>query len=117
MNLRAIFLVIAAGGTVMLAATFVGKRAGESMADDVQSRLSMLWPNLMEMPQQDRALLALLAYECKLPTLPPGHRTTVACLRSATTAERIRKVTPDPAAQLNKLLDQARQDDGGAEQG
>ncbi len=117
MNLRAIFAVSAVCVAGMVLATVVGQRAGEAMADDVQARLSVLWPNLMEMPQQDRALLALLAYECKLPTLPPGHSTTVACLRSATGSERILKARPDPAAHLGKLLDQARPNAVGAVEG
>lgn len=92
-----------------MAGTLIGRWAGQDLADEVKERLTELWPDVMELPQKDRSLLALLAYECRLPNRPKGRGDTIACLRSATAAERMKKVSPDPAAHLEKLLDQAKQ--------
>lgn len=101
-------IAVAVAFLVMGAAAIFGRWAGESVADEVSGRLSLLWPDVMAMPQQDRTLLALLAYECRLPDQPKGRSSTIACLRSATGAENIKKISPDPSAHLDKLLDQAK---------
>ncbi|MGQ3054935.1 MAG: hypothetical protein ACT6S0_24355 [Roseateles sp.] len=88
--------------------SLIGRWAGESMAREVHARLSLLWPDVMGMPEQDRALLALLAYECRLSDKPDGRSSTIACLHAATDADRVKRVSADPEAHLNKLLAQAR---------
>ncbi|MBN8758756.1 MULTISPECIES: hypothetical protein [Variovorax] len=108
MKSRTIYTVIAVFLVVSVVATFIGRWAGESMAKEVKARLSLLWPDVMGLPEQDRALLALLAYECRLQDQPEGRSATITCLRSATNADRVKKVSADPAAHLDKLLDQAR---------
>lgn len=48
---------------------------------------------------------------------PKGRTATIACLRSATGADSMKKVSPDPAAHLDKLLNQARPTAENGEQG
>ncbi len=96
--------ILAVSVLVGMAAVWVGRYLGESSAREAQQRLSLLWPELMAMPQEDRALLALLALECRLTVQPEGRASTVACLRSVTSADRMKKVTADPAHHLERLL-------------
>lgn len=98
-------LVVLAGVVLVgMVAVGVGRYLGESSAKDAQQRLSLLWPELMAMPQEDRALLALLAVECRLNVQPMGRESTIACLRSVTGADRMKQVTADPASHLERLL-------------
>lgn len=98
-------LVVLAGAVLVgMVAVGVGRYLGESSAREAQQRLFLLWPELMAMPQEDRALLALLAVECRLTVQPEGRASTVACLRSVTGADRLKQVTADPANHLERLL-------------
>lgn len=115
--LFAIASTLALSFTLSLLAVKVGRSAGESAAQESQKRLLPLWPHLLELPEQDRALLALLALECRLPEQPHGRAATVSCLRSATGSEGLRGISSDPAGQLEKLLNQARPEAVNGEQG
>jgi hypothetical protein len=109
--------ILAVSVLVGMAAVWVGRYLGESSAREAQQRLSLLWPELMAMPQEDRALLALLALECRLAVQPEGRVATIACLRSVTASHRMKKVASDPESQLEKLLDQAIPSAATGEQG
>ncbi|MFH0134791.1 hypothetical protein ACGLHS_31570 [Variovorax sp. VaC1] len=108
MKKRTIYVGLAVFVIVTVMGSLIGRWAGESMAKEIKARLSLLWPDVMGLPEQDRALLAVLAYECRLQDQAEGRSATIACLRSATNADRVKKVSADPAAHLDKLLQQAR---------
>lgn len=105
---KTILTLAAVAVLVSGAAPFVGRWLGDTIAGDIKARLSMLWPDFMELPEQDRALLASLSLECRLLKQPIGRAATIVCLRSATSAKRMKSVDPDPAARLDKLLGKAR---------
>lgn len=85
MKKRIIIVAIAAlviAGSVMLA-SIIGRSAGEHAAAASKDRLELIWPSLMEMPGNDRALLAGLAMTCHVEQRPATASDVVACLRGA----------------------------------
>jgi len=90
----------------------IGRWIGSSAADATIQRLSVLWPNLMSMPQQDRALLAWLSIRCDLLRQPDDEGSTVLCLRRAAATEAAGKAFDSPGGQLERLLRQARRGPG-----
>lgn len=89
--------LLAAIGFVV--ATKIGHKAGADAAALARDRLQLVWPSLMTMPEEDRALIVGLAMTCELERQPLEPRDVVACLRSA---------AADPHAMLPKGVDQAR---------
>lgn len=86
----------------------VGRWAGGSAAHATIRRLSVLWPNVMEMPQDDRALLAWLSIKCELLRQPENEGSTVRCLRQAAASDTASEAFQAPAAQLEHLLRKAQ---------
>jgi len=104
-----VVLAAAAAG----ASVGIGRWAGGSAADATIKRLSVLWPDVMAMPQQDRALLARLSIKCDLLGQPEDQSSTIRCLRQAAATEAADKTFEIPAAQLERLLNQAQRPPGG----
>jgi hypothetical protein len=90
----------------------IGRFIGAAAADAMIVRLSVLWPDVMAMPQQDRALLAWLSINCNLLRQPENEGATVQCLRQAAATEAAGKAFEAPAAQLEHLLRQAHRAQG-----
>lgn len=94
----------------LTAAHFLGKKAGNDSGIAAMERLRLVWPNVSEMDEVDRRLLAVLSLSCKLEEEPLERDATIACLRRAATnpLESIpegRDGLPGPAAlevMLNK---------------
>lgn len=110
---------IAIGGVVLIllgvGAVAVGTHLGRDFAETSHVRLSVLWPDVMTLPDEDRALLAWLSLECRLPEQAEGRTATITCLRDAA---RVAPETPqfgDAAAKLEKLLRSARPASTGSE--
>lgn len=53
-------------GVCVLGVSLYARHAGSQDALAGQERLKLLWPDLMAMPEADRALLGGLAYTCEL---------------------------------------------------
>lgn len=69
--------IIAAIALAML----LGRNAGENKAASHAARLKLLWPNLMQMPKDDRAILVGFALTCNLEQRPLRNSEVKACLR------------------------------------
>lgn len=62
-----------------------GFRRGRAAGADAQQRLQLVWPNVLQMSEHDRRVLAYLAMRCRLEQEPRVPQNVVRCLRSATT--------------------------------
>lgn len=71
-------LIFAGAGTV-----FIGNFSGKHVADEVISRLQVLWPSVLSFPETDRAFLAGLSMTCHLNEKEKVRETIIECLRSA----------------------------------
>lgn len=70
-------------GVAVTAVVTIGQQAGREDAARSRERLEMVWPALMTMPENDRALLVGLAMTCQLAQRPPLADQVIACLREA----------------------------------
>lgn len=90
------------------AASVIGHMAGAADAARARERLDLLWPSLMTMHQDDRALLVGLAMSCHLERRPAAANEVVACLReAAVNSHAMLPKDMDPArarARLEQLL-------------
>nr|WP_223964835.1 hypothetical protein [Burkholderia diffusa] len=86
---------VVAVGAVLLAST-VGRVAGEQAGSRSKERLQLVWPSIMDMPTNDRALLVGLAMTCRVEDRPAIAGDVVECLRDA---------LDDPHALLPKGVD------------
>lgn len=69
---------------VVCVVSFVaGKRGGEISGQQAKARLELVWPQLMTLPDDDRALLAGFAIACRVEQQPETTSDVIACLRSA----------------------------------
>jgi len=113
MKKRIVIVAIAAlvivGGSIMLA-SIIGRLAGERAAAASKERLELIWPSLMQMPVNDRALLVGLAMTCHVEQRPAIAGDVVACLLDAVDDPHAilpKGVDRDSArARLDKLLHQ-----------
>lgn len=80
------------------AAHMIGRMAGADAGDRSRDRLQIIWPSIMTMQQDDRALIVGLAMSCHLEHRPTAANEVVACLREA---------AADPHAILPKGMDAA----------
>jgi len=69
-------------GSVLLASA-VGRVGGELAGSHSRERLQLVWPSIMDMPVNDRALLVGLAITCHLERRPAVVTDVVACLQDA----------------------------------
>lgn len=72
-------------GIVLVAglSTCIGRHLGESDGSASRQRLELVWPNLMQMRDQDRALLAGLALSCGLQNRGEDRASVLECLQEA----------------------------------
>lgn len=93
---------------VALAAVGIGRQAGEDVAKADIELLSLVWPYVMDMQQNERALLAGLSITCRLNRTATDREGVIACLRSAAAepaARRPKDIPPEEAAaRLERLL-------------
>ncbi|WP_155747093.1 hypothetical protein [Burkholderia territorii] len=94
-------LSIVVGGIVSLAtllpvATWVGRTAGREDGKRAIERVQLVWPSILSMPTEDRALVAALGMKCRVQDRPPVASEVIACLRDA---------AADPDTDLPKGVD------------
>jgi len=92
---------------VGLAAVGIGRQAGENVAKADIELLALVWPYVMDMQQNERALLAGLSISCRLSQTASDRESVIACLRSAATnpAHLPPQIPPEEAAvRLERLL-------------
>ncbi|VTU44982.1 hypothetical protein [Variovorax sp. RA8] len=99
--------VLAAAAVVAVGAVAVGWMGGRVMAKETHERLSTVCPDVVELPEGQRNLVVLLAYECKLADRPVSRGETVACLRQAAASKAASDKFQTPDAQLEQLLRRA----------
>lgn len=90
-----------------LAAVGIGQKAGENVANADIERLSLVWPYVMDLQPNERALLAGLSLTCRLSQTANDRESVIACLRSAAAepAHLPKEIPPDEAAgRLERLL-------------
>lgn len=61
-----------------------GLRRGSVAGAQTLERLQVVWPDVLQMPDDDRLVLADLAMRCRLDQEPLVAQNVVRCLRSAT---------------------------------
>jgi hypothetical protein len=114
MRTKRIFLV---GASVALSALVlvqvagvIGTRAGAAAGELSKDRLQLVWPSIMNMPVDDRALLVGLAMTCHVEQRPAIAGDVVECLRDAVDDPHAilpKGVSPGSAkARLDQLLRQ-----------
>lgn len=63
-------------------AYFVGSRGADDGLASVE-RLQLVWPDVLDLPQDDRILLAKLSMECNLNQVPKDRDAVIGCLKLA----------------------------------
>lgn len=98
-----------AGAVILgLAAVWIGRTGGESVAKLDIARLELVWPSVMAFPDRDRAFLAGLSLTCDLHQRPMERNAVIACLQDA--AQRPDATLPpaedraEATGRLNRLL-------------
>ena len=87
-NRRFIFLAVISA-LILANMLYIAQRAGEKAAERGIARLELIWPSVLDMPEQDRALLAGLAMTCRLDSRPDATAEAVeTCLREALRSSR-----------------------------
>ncbi len=66
----------------------VARMAGAEAARQSEERLALVWPNVMQMPEGERAFVVALAMNCRLEKRPAIKSEVIACLKEGATAER-----------------------------
>jgi len=94
--LRFVALIALSLLVVVNAARVIGAKAGADVALRSKERLQLVWPSIMDMPVNDRALLVGLAMTCHVEQRPAIAGDVVECLRDA---------VDDPHAMLPKGVD------------
>lgn len=72
--------------SILIVANFarvIGAKAGASAGERSKERLQLVWPSIMDMPVDDRALLVGLAMTCHVEQRPAIVGDVVECLRDA----------------------------------
>jgi hypothetical protein len=68
----------------------IGRVVGKSDGLASRQRLEIVWPNLMQMRDHDRALLASLAMTCHLAERSKDQADVLACVQEAAEDENVR---------------------------
>lgn len=82
-NTRKFFIAAVCGVLVGGGGILLVRQAGHEAGERVKARLALVWPNLMQMPEYDRAFVAGLATACKLDARPLVRSEVIACLKEA----------------------------------
>ena len=91
-----------------LALIGIGRQAGEDVAKADIELLSLVWPYVMDMQQNERALLAGLSITCRLSLTATDRESVIACLRSAAAGPaqaRPARRPCQPAARIQSATD------------
>ncbi|WP_321817018.1 MULTISPECIES: hypothetical protein [unclassified Paraburkholderia] len=72
------------------AAPFLGRFSGTNDGIAARERLELVWPDLMQMPDRDRALLAGLALTCQLEDRVKEQAAVRECLQDAVDSQDAR---------------------------
>lgn len=83
-----------------------GAASGRADATAVKERLNLIFPDVMAMPELDRAFLASLSMHCRLSQRRPDREETIRCLRDAAKSPStlLPKGITDGPAHLDVLL-------------
>lgn len=74
---------VAVFATLLPVATWVGRTAGREDGKRAIERVQLVWPSILSMPTEDRALIASLGMQCRLQDRPLVANEVIACLRGA----------------------------------
>ncbi|KWF37424.1 hypothetical protein [Burkholderia pseudomultivorans] len=81
-------MMMVAAGVVSLAAlwaasTWIGRTVGHDDGNRAIARIQLVWPSILTMPVQDRALIAGLGMTCRVQDRPPVASAVISCLQDA----------------------------------
>lgn len=77
---------------------FAGRAGGEAALE----RLQLVWPDYMEMPEADRAVIAGLAFQCGMDRVEKRADAVLACLQEAAASD-------DPNFPMDVTMDEGRE--------
>lgn len=93
-----------------LLAFFLGSRSADDGLASVE-RLQLVWPDVLDLPHEDRLLLARLSIDCNLNQAPKERDAVIGCLKRAAEASSDDDVGNDDLSRvkvdLQLLLDAA----------
>lgn len=104
-------------GVIILFGSMLARDLGKVHAEAARQRLELVWPDLMSMPESDRALLASLGYTCSLEKVELERDEIIGCLQGAMLEDpKLPKgMTKDQAAKrLTELSEVSTLNEGGA---
>lgn len=94
---------------VLLGSVLLGKCTGSYAGRVTVERAQTIWPNIMQMPEADRAIIARAAILCHLTEEHATAQAVVACLREGAAKADERDPATNSVAGLERLLTQATQ--------
>lgn len=81
------WVLMIVAGVIILFGSLLARDLGKAHAQASLQRLEFVWPNVMTMPERDRALLATLGFTCSLREVEFDHAKIIQCLQSALLGE------------------------------
>lgn len=77
------WVLMIALGVIILVGSMLARDLGKAHAEASLQRLELVWPDVMAMPERDRALLASLGFTCSLNKVELDREKIIQCLQSA----------------------------------
>ncbi|CAN7519689.1 hypothetical protein LJR168_003914 [Pseudoxanthomonas sp. LjRoot168] len=102
-------------GVIILVGSMLARDLGKAHAEAALQRLQFVWPDVMTMPERDRALLATLGFTCSLREVELDREMIIQCLQSALLEEPTlpKGMTMDQAAKrLAELIEDSKSNEG-----
>lgn len=117
MNRRAVKFLLPMGIVVLCIfaalSYWTGQNSGRKSGEQTKTRLELVWPSLMTLPETDRALLAGLSMTCQMEQRPKQAAEVIGCLRMAAgdpDAIRPKEMgQAEAASRLETLITQAQE--------
>ncbi|WP_371438344.1 hypothetical protein [Polaromonas sp.] len=85
MKTRTVVITCICTAAVLIGAALIyaGRVTGDKLGDVISDRLTLLWPDMMALPEPDRALLVMLSLECNMYAVPAEPAAVRGCLAAA----------------------------------
>ncbi|MES2264276.1 MAG: hypothetical protein V4724_37690 [Pseudomonadota bacterium] len=91
--------------SMALAAVVFGKYVGHYAADEINVRLALIWPDLINMPMDDRVIIVRASIACNANHEPMRSDAIAQCLRNG--VKQMSHIDANAEKRLDELLLQA----------